>query len=56
LLELSVDGLRDEWRAFFHRAENWLWKHVYLGFIREFHQPERGKHDSKRSRHPDELQ
>jgi hypothetical protein len=42
--------------VFFHRAENWLWKLVNLRFIKEFSQPERGKHDSKRIRNPNEFQ
>ena len=47
---------RTESGGFFHREENCLWKPCYLRFIKEFNQPERGKHDSKRLRDPDELQ
>ena len=30
-------------RAVFHRPENCLWKRVNTGFIKDFHQPDRGK-------------
>jgi cell division protein FtsZ len=30
-------------RLFSTGGENWLWKHVYMGFIKDFHQPDRGR-------------